>query len=483
MVWLGIAIVGAIRRGAARFAARDWPLLAGLIGGIVATLLHEGVDFSLHTPANAALFTMLLALAVRIAVVTGAPREAARVRLAVRSARLNYLGAGGGAVAACGLIGAAYLLTGGSYPYEITARRGPAYAARNLTAHPAMASAHLALVDTLGRGAPAELRRAELQAAVWLDPNDPVARDRYAQTLLLGGNRTTGLEQISVAVNHAPRMNAHYYLAPALISWLLPDEQAAVARGFARAVDDHFAGAVSQFATFYRDLGRLREVGRLYERAATVASDSGQRLDYLIDAGTNYGMAGDAGAAIRNLRAASKIDRADARPYGELARSVYGPAGKLAEASTVIEEGMRNGADHFDLCVALADAAEQAGDPQGAERALEQALRERSSFAIAMRLGGLYLAKGDFGSAVGSFARATALEPNSAAAWFALGEGHERDYDYVAASEDYARARRLEPGNRAYATTAADFAQRVNQTSAPPAEGFLNGREAPGGAR
>ncbi|MGH7840216.1 MAG: hypothetical protein ACREQT_01680, partial [Candidatus Binataceae bacterium] len=312
--------------------------------------------------------------------------------------------------------------------------------------------------------------------------NDPAARDEYAQSLLLGGQRAAGLDQIAVAVNRAPQLQRHYYLAPALIPWLLPDEQAAVARGFERAMDDHFAGAVGEAAAFYRTLGRRREVGRLYEQAAENAADAGQRLDYLITAGTNYGLAGDVGAAERTLRAATEIDRTDARPYAELARSVYGREGKLAEAGAVIDEGVRNGADRFDLSVALADAAEDAGDAQAEERALEQALRERASFAIAMRLGGLYLAEQQFGPAVLSFAQATALEPDSAAAWFASGQAHERDYDYVAASQDYARAHRLEPANQAYARAATDLAQRVTQASAPAVGAVPDGRAPASGA-
>ncbi|MGH7001907.1 MAG: O-antigen ligase family protein, partial [Stellaceae bacterium] len=228
MLWLGLAMAGVIRRGAARLAVPQWPLFAGLAGGIVAALIHEAFDLSLHTPANAVLFTMLLALAVRITLVEGAPREGAQVRLAARSLRLTYFGAGCGAIAACALIWAAHAQAGASYPYDITARRGLTYAAQNLTAHPAMASAHLALVAALGRSAPAQLRGAELRAAVWLDPNDPAARDEYAQSLLLGGQRAAGLDQIAVAVNRAPQLQRHYYLAPTLIPWLLPDEQAAV---------------------------------------------------------------------------------------------------------------------------------------------------------------------------------------------------------------------------------------------------------------
>jgi O-antigen ligase/tetratricopeptide (TPR) repeat protein len=461
MLGLGVAIIGTIRRGAAQLTEREWPLLAGLAGGMLAMLIHAGFDFSLHTPANALLFGILVALAVRITLVENARGEAAQLRAAAPATRRFYLGAGLGMLASLGSIILVYAQGGTRYPYEITASRGFAWSALNVSTHPAMAAAHLALVQAMGRDVPAKLRRAELGAAVWLDPNDPAARDQLAETLLRDGDKLQGLHEISESVYRAPILDAHYYLAAPLIPWLLPEEQAAVAGGFTRAIDHRFAGALAELARFYGDLGRYREIAQLYQSASRGEPDPDERLDYLVIAGRNYALAGDTIDAITSLRAAAVIKTADARPYAELARSVYGPNHQMEAAKAAIQEGIRNGAEPFELAVASADAAEAAGDPESAEKALEQALHYRSTLAIATRLGNLYFANHQFGRAVQAFTRATTIAPDSAAAWFALGESNEGNYDYVSASRDYARACRLEPASRAYAATSADFARRV----------------------
>ena len=61
VAWLGIAVLGAARR-ARRGLARDRPLLslhAGFSSAIVAMALHSLTDFSLHLPANLALFAVV----------------------------------------------------------------------------------------------------------------------------------------------------------------------------------------------------------------------------------------------------------------------------------------------------------------------------------------------------------------------------------------------------------------------------------------
>jgi len=334
-----------------------------------------------------------------------------------------------------------------------------------------MSGAHLVLAQLMGPAAPAEIRLAELRAAVWLDPNDPAARDRYAQALLLAGQRADGLEQVTISVYHAPRRQAHQYLASPLIPWLLPEEQTAIKNGFEWASVAGFAGATDELAAFYSELGRYRDIAELYARAAHAEADPAQRRVDLIEAGRNYGLVGDEADAVKNLRAAAAIDPTDPRPYAELARSVFGPASQLTAANAAIQQGLRAGADPFPLYVALADAAEQAGDRTAAEAALEQALRNRASFDTAMRLGNLYLVDKQFGSAVLVLRRATAINPGSATAWFALGEGHEGDFDYFSAGQDYARARALDPASQYYASVYADFTRRTASSATPAVDG------------
>src|SRR6202022_5128036 len=46
---------------------RKWPLLAAVMAAVIATALHEMVDFNLHVPANAVLLAVLLGLGLRLA--------------------------------------------------------------------------------------------------------------------------------------------------------------------------------------------------------------------------------------------------------------------------------------------------------------------------------------------------------------------------------------------------------------------------------
>jgi tetratricopeptide (TPR) repeat protein len=483
MLWLGVSIARAMRRGAAQFTDREWPLFAGLVGGIAAMLIHTGFDFSLHTPSNALLFVMILGLGVRITLTDGTRGDAARLRTTAPATRTFYLGTGSGIIVACGLVVAVYGQDGAGYPYKISAGRGVGWAATNVARHPAMTAAHLSLIQAMGREPPAALRRAQLSAAVWLDPNDPSARDQLAQTMLLAGQEPQGLDEISESVFRAPMLDAHYYLAAPLISWLIPGEQTAVERGFALAVDHRFAGALAEMATFYENLGRYLDIAQLYDRAARNERETDLRLTYLIIAGRNYAIAGEKPKAIQDLRTAETINSVDARPYAELARSVYGPDHQMGAADAAVEEGIRNGAEPFELTVALADAAEKAGDPEAAENALEQALHYRARLEAAMRLGNLYYENHQFGRAVMAFTRATALAPGSAAAWFALGESNEDNYDYVSASRDYARACRIEPTNQAYAATSADLARRVAEHDSQSGSRSEDSALPPSGAR
>jgi len=467
LVWFGAMLVSGLRRGGRQLAERHWPLFAGLLGGVVAALVHEGFDFALHTPANALLFTIILALALRVALTEGLEGAMPRIRIAPRVARAPALGAPLGGLAALALIIAVYAQDGTAYPYDVLTESNLRQAEANLTAHPAMSGAHLVLAQLIGPAAPAEIRFALLKAAVWLDPNDPAARDRYAQVLLLAGRKTDGLAQVTLSVYHAPHREAHAYLASPLIPWLLPEEQTAIRDGFERAITAGFTGATAELVEFYDELGRYRDIAELYTRAAHAASDPASRQSDLIEAGRNYGLAGDQTAAVKSLDAAAAIDPTDPQPYAELARSVFGPAGQMAAANHAIRDGLRAGADPYPLYVALADTTEQAGDRTAAEAALEQALRLRASFALAMRLGSLYLADKQFDSAARILTRATVINPGAGGAWFTLGQAHEGAYDYYAAGQDYARAQALEPASQYFASTYADFQRRTALSAAP----------------
>ncbi|HXD91492.1 MAG TPA: O-antigen ligase family protein, partial [Candidatus Binataceae bacterium] len=387
MIWLGFTIFRRLREGALRMPELAWPRFAGLLGGMLALLVHEAFDFSLRTPANAFCFTIMLALALRMAMAEGPRRRTVELRLAARSSRYTAPGAVLTALALGGLIVADLRQDGRAYPYGVAAARNRTATVANVAEHPAMGSAHLALANTLDGEASSGPRSAALRAAVWLDPNEPAAHDSYAQSLLLAGAERAAIEQIALSVYRAPRLEAHYYLDAQSIPWLLPDEQAAITKGFERAITAGFADAADALAIFYGDLGRYRDIAELYDRIARTETVATDRLSDLLRAGRNYALVGDYPAATTALRAAMLIDRADARPYAELARSVYGPRHRLDEAQNLVATAVRAGADPYDLNLALADAAEAADDRKATASALEAALRYRSSYDTAMRLG------------------------------------------------------------------------------------------------
>ena len=131
-------------------------------------------------------------------------------------------------------------------------------------------------------GAPAALRNQELRAAVWLNPNDPLARDVYARSLLLDGKKQDGLKQITLSVFHSPDLESHFYLRPRVLPFLLPEEQEAVDAGFGRAIDAGYAGSAHDLAQFYRHLGRYNDAARVEAKAADATDDDTERFAYLI---------------------------------------------------------------------------------------------------------------------------------------------------------------------------------------------------------
>lgn len=62
--WLLFALFNAGRKKLHSTSRQTWGLSLGAMTGIVAILAHSFVDFNLHIPANAILFTVLAALVV-----------------------------------------------------------------------------------------------------------------------------------------------------------------------------------------------------------------------------------------------------------------------------------------------------------------------------------------------------------------------------------------------------------------------------------
>jgi len=457
-------VIRALAAAALRMPTRRWPLLAGLLGGLGGGLVHEFVDSSLHIPANALLFTILLALVLRVALAEpdGEQEHLKTAEPVVHRSSLRLLLA----PAAVILMIAAWNQDGRAYPYMLDHPADLMMAGHDLLEHPAMSAAHL----TLARMMPAdaiEFQRSELSAAVWLDPNEPLARDLLARNLLLAGRKTEALAQLSASVYRAPFLDLHYYLAPSAIPWLLPEEQQAIARGFGRAIDSDFADAANQLASFYVSLGREREAAEAYEHAARVTSDNSGRLDLLLKAGVQYARLHAYANGAQVLLRACSVEPDDPRAYAELAESVYGPENKLAAAATIINQGIKAGADPYTLEMALASAAEMTGRHQVAEAALARALDYDPSFDAMLLLGRVYFAENKFGRAVVTLQQATGLNPQSPEAFVWLGRAHEANYDYYQAARAYRHAMSLAPANKDLRNEYREFQQRIAPRDKP----------------
>jgi tetratricopeptide (TPR) repeat protein/O-antigen ligase len=441
--------------------AVQWPLLAGLLGGVVGGLVQEFVDSSLHIPANALLFAILLALLLRVMLAD--PAGGADQSKAIRSGSLNLCWLLAGAAAL--LIIVVLKQDGGAYPYDLDHPANIGTAVDNLDEHPAMSAVQLAFARLMADAS--ESQRIHLAAAVWLEPNEPVARDLLARNLLLAGRKSAGLAQLSTSVYRAPFLDVHYYLAPAAIPWLLPEEQQAIAHGFSRAIDDDFGDAASQLASFYLLLGRERDAAEAYEHGARANSDSSLRLEYLLKAGGQYGRLHDYSNGARTLLMACSIAPEDSRPYAELAQDIYGPEKRLAAATAITERGIKAGGDPYTLELALASAAEMTGGYQVAAAALNRALQYDPSLDGTLQLGRTYLAEDRFERAITTLQQATELNPQSAEAFTLLGRAFERNYDYYHAEQAFGHAVSLAPSDQGLREEYRQFQRRAAQQKEP----------------
>jgi tetratricopeptide (TPR) repeat protein len=463
LLFAGLLIRG-LTSAAPRIPSHRWPLFAALLGGILGGLVQEFVDASLHIPANALLFTILLALMLRVAF---ADQQGERGKLkvaqgAAHSSILPILSA----VGALLLMIAAWQQDGSAYPYHLDRPSDLAAVESNLLWHPSMAAAHVALAQQMPANA-VEPQLEQLSAATWLDPNQALARDLLARNLLLSGNRVEALRQITDSVYRAPFLELHYYLAPAAIPWLLPEEQYAIAHGFDRAVESDFIGAADELASFYLMLGRERDAADTYWRAAQIASSNLRRFDFLLKAGQEYARIRDYARGGEALLDASRLAPADSRPYSVLAQDIYGPQNQLARAGATINQGIQNGADPYTLEMALANAAENAGNHPSAEAALTQALGYELTFEAILRLGQVYFADGRFNRAVATLQQAVQINPNSADGFLWLGRAHEANYDYYEASRAYRQATSLAPTDRLMREQYRDFERRTAEGEQP----------------
>jgi tetratricopeptide (TPR) repeat protein len=415
-------------------------------------------DFALQIPANAFLFTLLLAVACRIVQSGISPLD----QSSASHPRLLFpaiVGAVAGFLAVAALRQEYFL-----YPYSLTQPTSVAEARERVFSHPAHSSGHLALFRLLEEKVPLTQRLNEVTIALWLDPLNPYIRDLYATGLFQEGQEEDALREITRSVSFAPSPSAHSYVNHKLLPFLSAKEQQAIEEGLQQALRFGTAEAVDGLGAFYAAIGHFAEEGKLYEENAARRKDLRTKRAYLLKAALAYVQSKDAGKAEELLRQIIAVTPTDSQPYQYLATHVFAPQRKIDLARAAIAEGIRQGADPYALSFALAEAAQIAGAKEEVQAALLQALAFRpSSFDVHLRLGLFYVQEQNFDRAALSFRKALDLDPRSSAAFYYLGVAEEGRYQFFAAEKAYARAVELAPGNADFHKRYEAFRQKVAQ--------------------
>jgi O-antigen ligase/tetratricopeptide (TPR) repeat protein len=436
------------------------PTLVALCAALAAMVFHEFFDFSLQTPANALLFTVLLALAVRMSMYS-APSQTEDARSPSWKLRM-------GAVCITAivfvLIDCALRQNKTPYPYDVKEPKSVVEAVELISAHPAESSPHLELVSLAGESLSTQARLRELRAAVWLDPNDPYARDEYAVILLHQKMTAQAFDEITRSVMVSPSLSTHFYLSEGLIPRLTDQAKNAVEQGFSEGIERGYDGAAQGLADFYTALGRFADAGDIYRLAVQRERNEDIRENYLLNAGRTYVRAGRMEEARKFFEEAIRNEPTDDRPYADVTTLVLGPKHELKAAQSLIAQGIRAGADAAVLYQALAEAAQADGDSQLTETALRGAVQARPTLAALLRLGFFYITETKYARATLILRQATERDPRSAAAYYYLGLAEESDYGFRDAERDLARAVQLAPTNAGYRAHYAEFERKVAQS-------------------
>ncbi len=283
----------------------------------------------------------------------------------------------------------------------------------------------------------------ELDAAVWLDPTNPAGRDRHIQSLLAAGKKSRGDRRDGDAAYLAPNLGDHRYLNERLIPWLTKDERAAVESGLRKADANGYDGATASLAQLYAIEGRQLDAAAMYAEAASRAQDAPSKYsDYLTAAGA-YAAAGKKDQAEKLWLAAINLAPDQPRAYNDLITTIYGPEKNLDSADRIIQTAIDNGVDPAPLYLAMAAAAEMAGDHKAADTALGESLHYDPSYTNLIRVATFYLANQKYARATELLHRALEINPNSGEAYFYLAQAEEGAYQYSASQ------RRLPTRNRA----------------------------------
>ncbi|HUY27490.1 MAG TPA: O-antigen ligase family protein [Candidatus Binataceae bacterium] len=463
LAWFFAAVITRLYRGLRALPPDVLPVGGALTAGMAAMAFQEFFDFNLQIPALAILLTLFLALAFRLVAATRlaepAPQPAGLRRWAMPA---------GVSAAALAIAVVALGQPKVPYPYDLTTPKTAAQARALILAHPTSVAPHLWMVEAMGKRLPPAMRAQELATAVWLDPANPYARDQYAEALVWNGQPAAALDQVQESVFDSPYLATHYYLQRRLIAWLSPQERAAIERGLQHAIALDYRSAVWTLASFYDADHQYAKESVVLEQAAAAEGDPGARANLLVSAGTTAAWSGDPSRGEKDLRAAAALDPSSPDPYEYLATEIFAPHKHMDAARAAIEEGISNGADPYALELALAKAAEIAGDNPTLEKALREASNLRPSDpAPASRLAALYMREKRFDDAVLLMKRAADLHPDSADVLDRLGLAEEANYQFYAAGNDLARAAELAPHDAAIKSDYQEF-----QKKAAPAGGL-----------
>ena len=307
-ILLGCFFVGIGRgliSGAKKLSTKSLPLVAGVLAAAGSMAIHSFIDFSLQIPANALLFTVLLALGLRLtgsrehgarsseqsewSPVSGLP-SAAAINLAQSAWSAEPHAPRSSRPTPYAVSALALLLIGFAVTQEEEPRRPQsiAEARERLLWRPVKASYHLSVIGRVGDEAPPEWQLREYQAALWIQPTNPYIRDKVAETLNALGRTEEVLQEMTKSVAHAPSLRMHEYLSKESLPELSEEQQRAVEAGFKQAAAWNYPEAVTGLAEFYTGLERYADVAGLYEQAAAKEMDKQKKLKLLIEGGRAY---------------------------------------------------------------------------------------------------------------------------------------------------------------------------------------------------
>jgi O-antigen ligase/tetratricopeptide (TPR) repeat protein len=444
LLWFCLAAGIRIYRGLNKVSSQALPVVVALMAGVTAIAFQEFFDFALQIPGNAVLFTIFLALALRLSGATQG--DGSENSYAVSKVRLF---AAATAVAAVALIGAALRQDLTPYPYLAALPRDAGAAKALIFQHPARATPHLWYAALEHGSAAGQMR--ELAIAASLEPINPLILDRYAQALAANGRMGSALAELTRSVFVYPTMADHFYLQPGIVPWLSMEERKAIDAGFRKAIGHKFNGAGPAFAAFCAAMHHDAAEADVLAQASSAAEQPARRAQLLLDAGAAYARADETARAKAAFEEAAQVEPANPRPYQALATQIFAPRKDIESAKAALQKGLKNGADPFALYLSLAQVYEQAGDLGGAETALLDAAKSRPDgrydYDTLMRLADMESRARHFDKAALWIRRAIDIRPGSADALYQLALAEEADYEYGQALRDLVRAMKLAPDN------------------------------------